>query len=217
METTLTSYQEKLIKELSAEFKKLNPKEEKVGGTNKFTLNTILACTSEEQNFKETVKKQNKAISLLLDKELKKQIKDFEKEFGKIAKVQLGTSLNGIIQKHDSYENMLNTCGGEFYGSSAECYFNIVSKTKGFSSSDRRYDYCNGMAYMVIYLSYRTITDTLTLASGKVIRLERIVGFTFSLRDWLHKKEAMEDEKANTLDELIQKSKRVQQDLVRLS
>lgn len=216
METTLTSYQDKLIKELSAEFKKLNPTEQKVGGANKFTLNTILSCTSEEANFKETVRKQNKAISLLLDKEIKKQIKDFEKEFGKIAKVQLGTIYMGNTNRHNSYEDMLK--GAEkIEGTSNETHFYLVSKTKGFNGGDRRYDYCDGMTFTIIYLSYRTITDTLTLASGKVINLNRIVGLNFCLRDWLHRNDALQDEKANTLDELIQKSKRVQQELVNLS
>ena len=213
MESTLTSYQDKLIKELSAEFKKLNPTEQKVGSGNKFTLNTILACNSEEHNFTQSVRKHNLAMASLLDKELKAQIKVFEKEFGKIAYTQLGYKTRGSEHLYGGYDELLKCAEKNPASYAAQLY--IISKVH--SGRTGQCERTEGKSNKMVYLSYRTITDTITLASGKQINLYRIVGFNFSEHDNYNRDKGKPEDTGNTLDELIQKNKSVQQCIVALS
>lgn len=208
METNISTYQAKLLSDLSKEFDKLNPKI-KVGITPKFSLKTINHCINEEKTFIETIAKYNVSIAQVLDKQFKAEIKAFEKEYKKVMYITFGKrySETNISGTYDTMFKSSNNCGG-----SRETEINFVSEVKRNTNSDTQ-RYNEGQAYHTIYCSYKTERAPITLQSGKRIELQRIVGFNFSTHDWLHKNNEYATNR-NTLDSLIQESKDVQQRIV---
>jgi len=209
METNLTNYQTKLINDLSKEFDKLNPKTEKVGTTSRFSVNTISECNNEEKKFIETIEKYNVSMSLVLDKDLKKQLKEFDKEYNKVMYLTYGK-----VYSPTNIWNDMNTLlnSAEKTKKSDECIINLVSKKNVNDSSDNR-KYNNGMAYISIFLSYKVERVSIVLKSSKIINLDKIIGLNFSTHEWLHRNESYATNR-NTLDLLIQDCKNTQSRIV---
>jgi hypothetical protein len=90
----------------------------------------------------------------------------------------------------------------------------IVSKTKQYSGSDSRYDYCNGKNHLQLYVDFKRERVAHKLESGKEVSVYKIVGLeyrrTFS---YLHREKTIN---TSTLDELIQTDKEVQKMFVNL-
>ena len=212
METNLTNYQAKLISDLSKEFDKLNPKTEKVG-TSRFSINTINECITEEKKFYDTIEKYNNSMVLLLHKQFKEQIKDFEKEYKKLIRLTYGTEYNPTnIQ--NNINTLFNTTKKFENSGSDECQINFVSEVKRSTDSDTR-KYNDGRAFFTLYVSFKLERVKIELKSGKEIVMNKIIGLNFSTRNWLHKTDSYATNR-NTLDLLIQECQEVQKSIVRI-
>ena len=137
----LTSLQQGLVNGLIKEFTKINPKPS--NGATRFGFDTINECLKEEERFKETIAKHNLTMMKVFVAQLKGDIKEFSKEFGKVLNVELGYKYPNSDQDQHTLDKMVAKTKGSplenNYSYETELFF--VSKTKSFSGSDKRYDY----------------------------------------------------------------------------
>lgn len=209
----LTKVQQDLINGLVKEFTKINPKP--TNGVSRFTFDTINDCMKEEERFNQTIAKHNQTMMKVFIDQLKSDIKGFEKEFGKVLKIEMGYILDN---KHEC--NTLNkfleqntkqilTCSN-----SSEIKFYFVSKVKRYNGGDSRYDYFGGKQYYGIYVDFKREKVTTRLESGKEVSAYKIVGLQYNTKDWLYRDK--DNNQFSSLDEMIQTYKPIQQRIVDL-
>ena len=206
----LTTVQEKLVNDLINQFEKLNPKPTTSEGK-RFGINTISEVLNEEQRLKDTMKKYNKTMMEVFIKQFDLELKNFKKEFGKLFDIQLGIP-KYPHNPHDK-EMWVNGSAKDISNGWNELYLFIVSKTKIYGG-DSNSNFCNNKAYLGIYIDFRKETYHEKLETGKEIRMTKVVGLEYRIHSYLNKERGTI---YNSLDELIQKEKFVQQRLVELS
>ena len=218
--SNLTSFQQKLVDDLIKEFTKINPKPSD-GTTKRFSFETITECNKEEERFKATITKHNMTMMKVFLGQLDDEIKAFKKEFGKVLDIQIGyTYKNSSGMKYSNTIENLKTRTNEKpieNNESSEVYLYLVSKTKKHydSSSCNPHGYCNGMAHTKLYVGFKYERVEIRLESGKPITAYKILGLLYSNWSYLHREK--HGVTTSTLDELIQKSKDLQQNIVRLA
>jgi hypothetical protein len=206
----LTKLQQELINCLISEFTKINPKPS--NSKTRFSIDTINECLKEEERFKQTITKHNLKMIDLYVNQLKSDVKEFEKEFGKVLKIKLG--VESVTNQRNTLEKMiegskyaiLNNC------SHYETSLYFVSKSKPFQN-DSRYNYFN-YAYHQIFVDFKREKVNLTLESGKEINVYKIVGLQYHTKDYLKRDSGVS---FSSLDELVQTDKPTQQALINLS
>jgi hypothetical protein len=202
----LTKVQQGLVNDLITEFKKINPKPK--SGTSRFGLETITECQREEERFIETIKKHNTTMAKLFKTQLKDDIKEFREEFGEFINVEVGFHYNNGGELRNGYDSL--NCGN---GSADEIHLFLVSKIKTFRGDSSR-DYFKGKHYHKIYVSFKKEFVSTTLKSGKVVKLNKIIGLNYNTNDWLHK---VKGDSYGTLDSMVQGNERLQQTIVSLA
>jgi len=215
MEKNLTPLQQKLVDDLIKEFTKINPKP--TNGTKRFGFDTINECNQAEERFYDTIRKHNTTMMKVFTTQFSNEIRAFKKEFGKVLDVQIGH------HKYDTpcgtYESwfekrkkgILDCMKGE------EMLLFIVSKNKPYNiHADSRYNYCNGRAYCELYATFKVEKVETILESGKKIYAYKIVGMQYSRHNWLNN-DKVGNATFQTLDELIQTEKSVQEKIVSLA
>lgn len=215
METikNLTDLQQNLVKELINEFNKINPP--KTNGTKRFNLDTINNCIKEEERFKETIAKHNITMMNVYIEQLKNDIKEFKKEFGKLFNVSMGyiSGNNEFYTLNKMVEATNRSPLNNNYSSELNLYF--ISKVKQYSD-DKRYDYFDNKKYCEVHVDFKRDKVSVTLESGKVVSVYKIVGLEYNSNSWLHRSNG-NNEKFSTLDEFIQSHKPTQRKLVEMS
>ena len=211
MPETLTDYQAKLLASLTAEFNRLNPvKETTKSGV--FSLASITESIEAEQKFKDSTLAFNTSMGKMLQKELEKQIKAFEKEYGELFTVAYGVQYDGNAESDGMAQFVKSSINNGYYGFN-EVTINIVSKTK--SGDVGRENYNNGKAFFKVYCGYKFEVNRITLPSSKVVKLNKITGIQFSRVGRFDRPK--DSQLAYSLDNLIQTDKEVQKMLVYIS
>jgi hypothetical protein len=211
----LTSLQQGLINGLIKEFTKINPKPS--NGVTRFSFDTINECLKEEERFKETIAKHNLTMMKLFVGQIKNDIKEFSKEFGKAVNIELGYRYPNRETYHQTLDKMVerNKEKPLENNHSYETELFFVSKNKKYTDTDSRYNYFNDKKYHKVYVDFKREIVNVILESGKEVRAFKIVGLTYNTNEWLHRdKESCK--RFMTLDELIQSHKPTQQRLVEL-
>ncbi len=209
----LTKVQQELINGLIKEFTKINPKT--TNGVARFTFDTINDCMKEEERFNQTITKHNQTMMKVFVEQLKSDIKGFEKEFGKVLKIEMGyfvgsnecNTLNSFLTQNTK---QILSCN-----SSAEVKFYFVSKVKRYDGGDCRYDYFNDKKYYNVYVDFKREKVATRLESGKEVSAYKIVGLQYNTQDWLYR-DKENNKQFSSLDELIQNHKPTQQRIVAL-
>ena len=211
----LTKIQQGLVNELVNEFTKINPKPS--NGATRFGFDTINECLKEEERFKETISKHNLTMMKVFVAQLKGDIKEFGKEFGKVLNVELGYRYPNSDNDQHTLDKMIERTKEKplenNYSFETELFF--VSKTKSFSGCDKRYDYFGNKQYYRVYVDFKREIVKVILESGKEVRAYKIVGLTYNTNEWLHR-DSESCKTFMTLDELVQSHKHTQQKIVEL-
>jgi|688.fasta_scaffold99251_6 hypothetical protein len=211
--SNLTKFQEQLITDIQKEFTKLNTKEEINSKGKKFTLATIEDCINEEVKFIDIIKKHNEKMIAAFSKMMLKEIKDFNKEFGKVIELKYEftkyeNSKGGLF----SYmvENNKKSPENEYKSYETILYF--VSKVK-FNRGNDRWNFFNNADYRKYYLDFKREVASITLESGKKVQLYKIIGAQYLTKDWLNRGNG---KKYDSLDEMLQRDDEVQRAMVQL-
>jgi hypothetical protein len=211
----LTSLQQGLINGLISEFTKINPKP--TNGTKRFSFDTINDCLKEEDRFKETIIKHNATMMKVFINQLKEDIKEFKKEFGKVVDIEMGYFNNTNTERYYTLESLIEQQTkqplNDNNGTEIKMFF--VSKTRNYGGSDSRYNYF-GKNYHGIYVNFKRERVGTTLESGKNVSACKIVGLTYNTHDWLNSDKDYAKKYA-TLDEMVQNNKTIQQKIVELA
>ena len=209
MESTLTTFQSNLIKDLTKEFARLNPKELPSGKTTRFSIATIENCISEKQKFIDSVKSYNASIAKVLRKVLEKDLKSVGKEFSKYLTIQDGrhyaTRLSYTIDELFQKTNDVSSCN--------HAYIYLVGKIPNRGCSDNG---TKGFSNVQLYLRFTTVYDKITLQSGKEVAMNKIIGLQFCNQD-ASSESSQYAYKANSLESLIQLNQSIQQRIVELA
>ena len=212
----LTSLQKSLVNGLINEFTKINPKP--TDGKARFSFETINDCLKEEERFFQTITKHNLTMVKVFIAQLKSDIKDFTKEFGKILNVEMGFKYPNQNEYHHTLDKMVERNKekplANNYSDETELFF--VSKNKKFSNDNSRFDYFGGKEYHKVYVDFKREIVRVTLESGKVVQAHKIIGLTYNTQEWLHR-DRESCKTFMTLDELIQSHKYTQQRIVELA
>ena len=212
----LTSLQQGLINGLIKEFTKINPKPS--NGVTRFGFDTINECLKEEERFKETIAKHNMTMMKVFVGQLKGDVKDFTKEFGKVVNVEMGFKYPNSDQDHHTLEKMVEKTKESplqnNYSWETQLFF--VSKTKRYSRGDSRFDYFGNKEYHKVSVDFKRELVQVRLESGKVVQAYKIIGLEYRTNEWLHR-DSENCKIFTTLDELIQSHKPTQQKIVELA
>ena len=211
----LTTLQKGLVSGLINEFTKINPKS--TNGISRFSFDTINDCMKEEQRFKDTMSKHNMTMMKVFVEQLKSDIKEFKKEFGKALDIELGYMYDNQGEKHHCLETMIKEITKNplhFSNCYSEIKLFIVSKKNQYQG-DSRYNYFNNKAYHCIYVNPKFFRVDVTLGSGKNVDARKIVGLNYKWYDWLNDDKDY-SVKYSTLDEMVQSDKNIQQRIVYL-
>ena len=212
----LTSLQQGLVNGLIKEFTKINPKPS--NGATRFGFETINDCLKEEERFKETIAKHNLTMMKVFVGQLKGDIKEFSKEFGKVLNVELGYRYPNSNEDQHTLDKMVAKTKEKplenNYSYETELFF--VSKTKSFTDSDKRYDFFGNKKYHKVYVDFKREIVKVILESGKEVRAFKIIGLTYNTNEWLHR-DRESCKTFMTLDELVQSHKYTQQRIVELA
>ena len=211
--TNLTKFQEQLISDIQKEFSKLNTKEEINAKSKKFSMETINNCINEEEKFIDIVHKHNIKMVDAFSKIMLKEIKDFNKEFGKVIELKhdftkYSSSQQGVFsymveQNKKSPKNSYNTYETNLY---------FVSKVK-FNRMNDQWNYFNNADYRTYYLDFKREQALITLESGKQVTLLKIIGAQYLTKDWLHRDNG---KRYDSLDEMLQRDDEMQRAMVQL-
>ena len=205
----LTDFQEKLLNDLRKEFDKLNVKNEVSTSSKRFSFDTIQNCIDEETKFKQVVSKHNVKMIEVFKKMILKEVKDFEKEFGKAIEIKF--THENIKKTFDSFiDDHLNRpldCS-----SSSEIEFFFVSKLKTHNY-DWKWDVFKKAVYFSKYLDFKCENVRIDLESGKSIVLPKIIGVQYLTSSWLYREKA---KSYSSLDEMLQMDKETQRQIVNL-
>lgn len=205
----LTNLQQDLINGLINEFTKINPKP--TNGKARFGFDTINECLKEEERFKQTITKHNMTMMKVFVEQLKNDVNEFEQEFGKVLKIELGY-FNHC--QHNTLEMMVEQTTKNPLGDNKfnEVRLFFVSKTKERKGDYNYFGYC----YHGIYVDFKREKATIKLTSGKEVGAFKIVGLEYNKNEWLHR-----DKDGNvsfsTLDEFVQTNKLLQQKIIELT
>ena len=212
----LTALQQGLINGLIKEFTKINPKPS--NGATRFSFDTINECLKEEERFKETIAKHNLTMMKVFVGQLKGDVKEFSKEFGKVVNVELGFKYPNSDQDHHTLEKMVEKTKESplqnNYSWETQLFF--VSKTKRYSRGDSRFDYFGNKEYHKVSVDFKREIVQVRLESGKVVQAYKIIGLEYRTNEWLHR-DSENCKIFTTLDELIQSHKPTQQRIVELA
>jgi hypothetical protein len=212
----LTKVQQGLVNGLINEFTKINPKPS--NGTTRFSFDTINECLKEEERFKETIAKHNMTMVKVFVGQLKSDVKEFTKEFGKVVNVELGFKYPNCNNYHNTLESMVGKTKESplqnNYSYETQLFF--VSKTKNYGRGDSRYDYFGNKEYHKVYVDFKRELVKVTLESGKVVQAYKIIGLQYNTNEWLHR-DKDNNRSCTTLDELVQSHKPTQQRIVELA
>ena len=212
----LTALQQGLINGLIKEFTKINPKPS--NGATRFSFDTINECLKEEERFKETIAKHNLTMMKVFVGQLKGDVKEFSKEFGKVVNLEMGFKYPNHPQHHSSLEKMVEKTKESplqnNYSSETQLFF--VSKTKSFGRGDSRFDYFGNKEYHKVSVDFKREIVQVRLESGKVVQAYKIIGLEYRTNEWLHR-DSENCKIFTTLDELIQSHKPTQQRIVELA
>ena len=209
----LTRFQASLISDLTNEFDRLNPKVDK-SKPKRFGVNTIMNCIDEEKSFIESVYAYNRGVKMKLREDLDRMTDDFMAEYEEYFNLTYGSKYsatniwNGLEMLFDESKNSVSE--------SDELLIYIVSNTKQLERGSDTKDYCDGMKYIGIHVSFNVERVSITLDSGKEISLNKIKGFRFSSDSYYLYKDKGFFVQSTSLDGLIQNSKRIQQNIVSL-
>ena len=206
----LTTFQEKLLKELTNEFNRINPQEKQNSGVKIFSLSSIDSCKNEEKKFIESIMKHNESMRKLFLKQFDNDIKAFKKEFGKVFDIQIGHYFRGNNKLSYGFEEFSKGNIQEHN----EMYLFIVSKTKDFRGNNDYY--CNFKRYTQLYVGFNFENVNIVLESGKNVRMYKIIGLNYSNNTYLHRNSGSTINKAS-LHEFIQNSKSTQQIMVEMA
>ena len=212
----LTSLQQGLINGLIKEFTKINPKPS--NGVTRFGFDTINECLKEEERFKETIAKHNMTMMKVFVGQLKGDVKEFSKEFGKVVNVELGYRYPNSDQDQHTLDKMVERTKESplqnNYSWETQLFF--VSKTKRYSRGDSRFDYFGNKEYHKVSVDFKRELVQVRLESGKVVQAYKIIGLEYRTNEWLHR-DSENCKIFTTLDELIQSHKPTQQKIVELA
>ena len=211
--SNLTKFQEQLISDIQKEFTKLNTKEEANSKGKKFTLATIENCINEEEKFIEIVQKHNEKMIATFSKMMLKEIKDFNKEFGKVIELKYEfTKYENSKQGLFSYMVETNNKSPKDEYKSYETILYFVSRVK-FNRAHKDWNYFNNADYRTYYLDFKREVVSITLESGKKVHLYKIIGAQYLTKDWLNRENG---KKYDSLDEMLQRDDEVQRAMVQL-
>jgi hypothetical protein len=213
--SNLSQFQQKLINELTNEFKRLNPETKSNNGVKRFSIDTIDHCINEEEKFKQTIAKHNLTMVKVFVNQFKEELKSLKKEFGKVLDVQIGIPNSTYSFKY-TLEEVEDRAKKQPLNirTSDEFKLFLVSKTKVFDRGDSRWNYCNNKKYTEIFVHFKISTEKVILESGKEVILYKVVGLNYSNYDYLNSGSYKSD--SSTLDGLIQSTKSIQQAIVSL-
>jgi hypothetical protein len=212
----LTDFQNKLLQEIQKEFSRINPPAVNKSTNKRFSLASIESCKNEEEKYLKTVLKHNQTMVKVFEKQLKDEIKEFTKEFGKLFEVQLGYQFsNGGTTIVSGLENFLSQNANTTINNkkSDELHLFIVSKTKPLSGTN---NLCKGKTYYRFYVDFKRESEAIVLESGKQINVFKIVGLSFISDSYLYR-DTSGCLTTSTLDGYVQSSKALQQFLVSAS
>ena len=204
MSATLTTFQTKLINELTKEFAKLNPPTPVSDGKGRFSIAMIENSLNEKKRFYETTEKYNLTIAEMLKKSIMDEMKKFNKEFGKYLVIQNGRPKDqGVILEYTTVENLMTKAKNPSNSNKAELGVKSKTPTSGYG--------------FTINVWFKTVVDTVTLQNSEVVKFPKIIGLIYSNGDadsltknwdWVSS--------ADSLDTLIQKSPKLHKDLTNL-
>jgi len=209
----LTSFQANLIKDIQQEFERLNPKID----TNKpFNLQTIKAIQNEEAAHIESVKLFNLRMIDIYAEQFRKEIKEFEDEFGSEIEVRYDfqiypTSPNNTLEYFISQNKLKAITNNDFN----EVVIYFISKNKTQHFSEPRYNYFNNRIYFKIYFDFVRDYEKITLRNGKTVNPSKILGYMYNTNEYLHRK-LDSNNKHKTLNDMVQNCKYFQRKLVEL-
>lgn len=214
--SNLTSLQQGLIDGLIKEFTKINPKPS-TNGAKRFSFDTIAECQKEEERFLSTIRKHNDTMIKVFDKQLKDELKAFEKEFGKAFTTQMGYTYRGNNNPQNTYDQFITANKGNVVNNynHSEMYLFIASKTNAYKG-ESRCDYCNGKAHTKLQVDFKREKVTTKLDSGKEVYAWKIIGLEFISHEYLHR-DNTSCIKTATLDEYIQTNKQLQAKMVEMA
>jgi hypothetical protein len=179
----LTEFQNNLILDLQKEFTRLNPP--KVESSGRFSLAAVKQDIDNVKAFKDSIFKYNQAIALELQKNIKTQIEEFNKEFDPII-------LTGFLDYHDMFGNgTTRRADTDYYirnPHSAQLQLFLIGKTD----------------HVAVYVIYTTEIVTIK-TSCETINLFKITGIQWTKRGYLYRQE--DTHKYPTLDEYTQNQK----------
>ena len=140
------------------------------------------------------------------------EVNEFFAEFGTVISIQYGHSRYGrLINTTETWVESNNEDDKLFSTSNEVNLFLVSNKNKAEGEDEM---YCRGNAFTVVYVDFKRERQELTLKSGKTVASTRIVGLQYNLNNWLHRDKGSPYE---SLDELIQNNKQMQQRIVALS
>ena len=199
----LSEFQNKLIKDLTAEFERLNPKVTESTKPNRFSIEMIENCLSEKQRFIDSVNRYNVSIAKVLKKTFDSEVKKVAKELDKYFTIQNGSYYGKLLHDSDTY--LFGGANKVSQGTQSQLY--IVSRTK----KDEYYRATHNFVSLQIYCRFKLITDSVTLKSGEVVNMHKIIGLKFSDKDYLNDKSSYI---ADSLDSFIQNNQMIQRRLI---
>lgn len=179
----LTEFQNNLILDLQKEFLRLNPP--KVESSGRFSLAAVKQDIDNVKAFKDSIFSYNKAIALELQKTVKTQIEEFNKEFDPIR-------LTGFLDYHDMFGN------GTTRGDDADYY------VRNPNSAELQLFLIGKTEYAAVYVIYTTERVTIK-TSCETISLFKITGVEWSKRGYLYRDG--DTHRYPTLDEYTQNQK----------
>jgi hypothetical protein len=148
--------------------------------------------------------------------QIKADIKEFGKEFGKVINIQLGYNYPTSENQHHTLENFIdaNTKQSLSVHKSEEVILHFVSKRIKYNQGDSRYNYF-GYNYYAVYVDFKRENVSIVLENGKQVGVTKIVGLGYNTYNWLHR-DNINNVKFSSLDELIQRHQPTQQNLAKL-
>jgi hypothetical protein len=207
----LTEFQERLINEMTKEFKELN---EKNLNSNKFNLAKIQNCIDEENNFKKVIFKHNLKMIDSLNIFMLNEFKDFEKEFGEVIDIDYN-----FIKNPKYHENTLKSFIDGYKQNplvsrkSTEINLYFKSKVISIPFADERFNYFDNAKYFKIHIDFKFENVGVQLFSGKIVQYPKIIGLQYNTNDWLRREHG---NSYSSLNEMIQMHKEIQRQIVAL-
>lgn len=203
MSATLTTFQTKLIKELTKEFERLNPPTPKTEGKPRFSIATIENSINEKARFIVTARKYNVTMAEMLKKTIEGELKVFAKEFGKYLTISNGTISdgNGEFLPYTTIEYLVSKASDP----DNTQYARLVIKSKSEKRTSKE----------TVNVWFKTVNDSITLQNGDIVNMRRIIGLIYSNGDY-HSIDRDWTVKADSLESFIQNNPNIHKNLTNL-